>query len=163
MSISIIVAIAENNAIGRNNKLLWHISEDLKRFKKITLGHRVIMGRNTYLSLPNRPLPGRTNIVISDIPEEKFEGCITVNSIEQVLEICPKEEECFVIGGGMIYKQFLRYARKLYITRVFKSFDADIYFPEFNLDEWNEIERETHGPDDNNEFFYAFITYERKY
>jgi dihydrofolate reductase len=162
MSISIIVAIAENYAIGKNNKLLWHISKDMKRFKRITSGHKVIMGRNTYLSLPARPLIGRTNIVISDQPEEKFEGCTTVYSIEQALEICPPDEECFVIGGGMIYKQFLRHAKKLYITRIFKSFDADIFFPEINMDEWRETDRETFGPDGKNEFSYAFITYERK-
>lgn len=162
MSISIIVAIAENNAIGRNNKLLWHISEDLKRFKRITLGHKVIMGRNTFLSLPVRPLAGRTNIVISDQPEEKFKGCITVYSINEALEICHHDEECFVIGGGMIYRQFFRYAKKLYITRIFKSYDADTFFPEINFDEWNEIEREIYGPDSKNEFSYAFIIYERK-
>jgi len=162
MSISIIVAIAENNAIGLKNKLLWHISEDMKRFKRITLGHKVIMGRNTYLSLPVRPLTGRTNIVISDKPEEKFEGSTTVYSVEQALEICPPDEECFVIGGAMIYRQFLRFAKKLYITRIFKSYDADTFFPEINLDEWNETNRETYGPDDKNEFSCAFIIYERK-
>jgi dihydrofolate reductase len=162
MSISIIVAIAENNAIGKNNELLWHISEDLKRFKRITSGHRVIMGRNTYLSLPVRPLPGRTNIVISDIPEETFEGCQMVSSIEQALEICETGEESFVIGGGMVYKQFLKHADKLYITRVYKSFEADTFFPEIHEDEWEEIERETHGPDSENDFKYAFIVYRRK-
>ena len=162
MSISIIVAIAENNAIGRNNELLWYISEDLKRFKKITLGHKVIMGRNTYLSLPIRPLPGRTNIVISDVPDENFEGCVMLNSIEQALEMCQSDEECFVIGGGMVYKQFLPHASKLYITRVYKSFEADTFFPEINYDEWEEIERETHCPDGENDFEYAFIIYQRK-
>jgi dihydrofolate reductase len=162
MSISIIVAIAENNAIGLKNKLLWHISEDMKMFKKITMGHKVIMGRNTYLSLPVKPLAGRTNIVITDKSEEQFEGCITVYSVEKALEICLADEECFVIGGAMIYKQFLRYAKKLYITRVFKSYDADTFFPEIYLDEWNEIKRETYGADGRNEFSYAFITYERK-
>jgi len=162
MGISIIVAIAENNAIGRNNKLLWHISEDLKRFKRITSGHKVIMGRNTYLSLPIRPLPERENIVISDIPDEKFEGCTMVNSIEQALEICHPDEECFVIGGGMVYRQFLQYASKLYITRVYKSFEADTFFPEINFDEWEEIQREPHIPGGENNFEYAFIIYQRK-
>jgi dihydrofolate reductase len=134
----------------------------MKRFKRITLGHKVIMGRNTYLSLPVRPLTGRTNIVISDKPEEKFEGSTTVYSVEQALEICPPDEECFVIGGAMIYRQFLRFAKKLYITRIFKSYDADTFFPEINLDEWNETNRETYGPDDKNEFSCAFIIYERK-
>jgi dihydrofolate reductase len=164
MSISIIVAIADNNAIGRNNELLWHISEDLKRFKRITTGHKVIMGRNTFLSLPqkNRPLKDRTNIVISDVPGESFEGCKMAGSIEEVLEMCHREEECFVIGGGMIYKQFLKHAKRLYITRVFKSYEADVYFPEINYDEWDEIERESQPYDERNEFSYVFITYQRK-
>jgi dihydrofolate reductase len=164
MSISIIVAIADSNAIGRNNELLWHISEDLKRFKKITLGHRVVMGRNTFLSLPdkNRPLKDRTNVVISDVPGETFEGCEMAGSIEEAMEMCPREEECFIIGGGMIYKQFLRHADKLYITRVFKSFEADVYFPEINNDEWNEIECEAQPYDEKNEFNYSFITYQKK-
>jgi dihydrofolate reductase len=162
MSISIIVAIAENNAIGKDNKLLWHISSDMKRFKSITTGHKVIMGRNTYLSLPVRPLSGRTNIVVSDKSEEKFEGCITVHSIQQALEMCPPEEECFVIGGAMIYRQFFRFAKKLYITRIFKSFEADTFFPEIDPDEWMEISRENFGPDGENDFSFAYILYERK-
>jgi dihydrofolate reductase len=162
MSISIIVAIAENNAIGMNNKLLWHISSDMKRFKRITLGHKIIMGRNTYLSLPVRPLAGRTNIVVSDKPEEKFQGCLMVNSIHQALELCPPEEECFVIGGAMIYRQFFRYANKLYVTRIFKSFEADTFFPDINYDEWREISRENWGPDGENDFPHAYIIYERK-
>lgn len=162
MSISIIVAIAENNAIGKDNKLLWHISSDMKRFKRITTGHKVIMGRNTYLSLPVRPLSGRTNILLSDKPDEKFEGCTMVNSIQQALEMCPPEEECFVIGGAMIYRQFFRFAKKLYITRLFKSFEADTFFPEIDPEEWNEISREDFGPDAENNFFHAYIIYERK-
>ena len=162
MSISIIVAIAENNAIGKNNELLWHISEDLKRFKRLTIGHKVIMGKNTFLSLPNRPLPDRTNIVISDDPNDRFEGCEMAYSISEAMEMCHPEEECFVIGGGMIYRQFLEYASKLYLTQVFKTFDADTFFPDIYYDEWEVIERETHPPDDKNDFAYAFITYQRK-
>jgi len=162
MSISIIVAIAENNAIGKNNELLWHISEDLKRFKRLTIGHKVIMGKNTFLSLPNRPLPDRTNIVISDDPNDRFEGCEMAYSISEAMEMCHPEEEWFVIGGGMIYRQFLEYASKLYLTQVFKTFDADTFFPDINYDEWEVIERETHPPDDKNDFAYAFITYQRK-
>ena len=164
MSISIIVAIADQNAIGRNNELLWHIPEDMKFFKRITTGHRVIMGRNTFLSLPekNRPLKDRINIVISDVPGESFEGCEMAGSIEEVLEMCPRDEECFVIGGGMIYRQFLRFADKLYITRVFKSFEADVFFPEINYDEWEEVEHRPQPFDEKNEFNYSFITYRRK-
>ncbi|MFW5821689.1 MAG: dihydrofolate reductase, partial [Bacteroidota bacterium] len=121
-NISIIVAIAENNAIGKNNELLWKISDDLKRFKKLTTGHKVIMGRNTYLSLPNSPLPNRKNVVITDIENEKFEGCEMAYSIEEALANVQENEEAFVIGGGMIYKQFLPHANKLYLTRVHQSF-----------------------------------------
>lgn len=162
MSISIIVAIAENNAIGMNNRLLWHISADMKRFRHITYGHRIIMGRNTYLSLPVRPLKGRTNIVVTDRHGEQFDGCLMAYSIHQALELCPQDEECFVIGGSMIYRQFLKYAKKLYVTRIFKSFEADTFFPEINPDKWNEISKETCKPDDENDFSYAYITYERK-
>jgi dihydrofolate reductase len=162
MSISIIVAIAENNAIGKDNKLLWHISSDMKRFKKITSGHKVIMGRNTYLSLPSRPLKERTSIIVSDRPGEKFEGCMTVYSVNEALKTCEPDEECFIIGGARIYRQFLRFAEKLYITRIFKSFEADTFFPEINPHEWQEISREHYGPDGENEFSHAFIIYERR-
>jgi dihydrofolate reductase len=157
--ISIIVAIASNWAIGKNNDLLWHISDDLKRFKRITSGHPVIMGRNTYLSLPKRPLVNRTNIVITDIEGERFEGCITVNSIEEALSHCSETEESFVIGGGAVYRQFLPHANKLYLTRVHKDFEADIFFPEINFTEWHLVEREDHGPDGKNDFSYSFLTY----
>lgn len=157
--ISIIVAIAQNFAIGKNNDLLWHISADLKRFKQITSGHQVIMGRNTYLSLPYRPLKNRTNIVISDIPDETFEGCTTVYSIEEALNLCNEQEESFVIGGGAVYRQFLPHANKLYLTMVHQEFDADIFFPEINFDEWKLVDREDHGPEGENDFSYSFLTY----
>ena len=162
MSFSIIVAIAENNAIGRNNELLWHISEDLKRFKKITSGHKIIMGRNTYLSLPNRPLKNRTNIVISDNPQERFEGCEMAYSMDEVLLLCPENEECFIIGGGMVYRQFLPQADKLYLTLVHKAFEADTFFPEIDFSEWQEAGRENFAPDEQNDFSYSFVTYTRK-
>ena len=115
--ISIIVAIAQNYAIGKDNKLLWHLSDDLKRFKKITSGHYVIMGKLTYLSLPVRPLPNRTNMIITDNPDDNFEGCMTVYSIDEVLNECPENQESFIIGGGSIYRQFMPIAQKLYITK----------------------------------------------
>jgi dihydrofolate reductase len=159
--ISIIVAIARNYAIGKNNDLLWHIPEDLKRFKQITSGHKIIMGKRTYESLPYRPLKNRTNIVISDIPGDYYEGCVMAYSIEEALEHCTKDEECFIIGGGMVYRQFLPLADKLYITRIDKSFDADIFFPEIDPDTWEETGREA-GKSDGLDFTYSFITYERK-
>jgi dihydrofolate reductase len=161
-NISIIVAIAENNAIGKNNQLLWKLSDDLKRFKKITTGHKVIMGRRTFLSLPNGPLPDRTNIVISDVPDESFEGCLMAGSVEEVLTFLEDDEETFVIGGGMVYKQFLPHARTLYLTRVEHVFDADTFFPAINLDEWNEIHREHVIASEKNEYAHSFIIYRRK-
>ena len=112
-NISIIVAIAENNAIGKDNKLLWHISEDLKRFKRLTTGHTLIMGRNTFLSLPGGALPNRRHIVISDVAGEEFEGCEMARSIEMAISMAGEKDECFVIGGGMVYAQFLPLAGKV--------------------------------------------------
>ncbi len=160
--IIIIAALAENNAIGRDNRLLWHISGDLKRFKKITTGKTVIMGRNTYLSLPLRPLPERTNVVISDDPEENFEGCVMARSIQDVLDLCPKDRECFIIGGGMVYREFLQYADKLYITRVHKKFEADTYFPEIDPEFWKRVSAEHITDDEQNDFSYSYTVYERK-
>ncbi|MDD2635197.1 MAG: dihydrofolate reductase [Bacteroidales bacterium] len=144
MDITIIVAIAENNAIGKNNDLLWHISGDLKRFKEITTGHTIIMGRKTYLSLPKRPLPNRRSIVISDIANECIPNVDVVDSIENVLKIADKEKENFIIGGGMVYKQFLPLANKMYLTVVHKEYDADVYFPEINFEDWEIQNKEEH-------------------
>ena len=160
--ISIIVAIAENYAIGKDNKLLWHISDDLKRFKRITTGHTLIMGKKTFKSLPGGPLPDRKNIVISDDKNDKFDDCIMAYSINDALDKCDDDKENFIIGGGTIYAQFLKYATKLYITRVHKSFDADTFFPELNYSEWIEIEREIHPENEKNSLSYSFITYKRK-
>ncbi len=159
--ISIIVAIANNFAIGLNNQLLWHIPADLKRFKKITSGHQVIMGKLTYLSLPVRPLPNRINIVITDNIKESFEGCTTVYSIDEALKLCHESEESFIIGGGSVYRQFLPYSNKLYITMVHKDFEADTFFPRFEMDQWKLMEREDHDPDGVNDFSYSFLTFEK--
>ncbi|NQU51735.1 MAG: dihydrofolate reductase [Bacteroidetes bacterium] len=160
-NISIIVAIAENFAIGKNNDLLFHLPNDLKRFKEITSGHTIIMGRNTLLSLPKWPLPNRRHIVITDKKDDAFVGCETVFSINEAIEKVKNEEEAFVIGGGMIYKQFYEVAGKLYLTLVHKPFDADIYFPEINYSEWNENFREDFQ-DEKNNFEYSYLNLERK-
>lgn len=160
-NISIIVAIAENFAIGKNNDLLFHLPNDLKRFKAITSGHTIIMGRNTLLSLPRWPLPNRRHIVITDKKDDVFEGCETVFSIKEAIEKVKNEEEAFVIGGGMIYKQFYPIAGKLYLTLVHKPFNADVYFPEVNYSEWNELAREDFF-DEKNEFEYSYLDLERK-
>ena len=161
-NISIIVAIAENFAIGKNNDLLFHLPNDLKRFKEITTGKPVIMGRNTLLSLPgSRPLKNRRNIVISDIPGEVFDGCEMTSTIEGAVELVQNEEEAFIIGGGMIYRQFYPLAGKLYLTVVHRDFDADVYFPEINYAEWEETSREDHF-DEVNGFDYSYLNLTRE-
>ncbi len=130
-NISIIVAIAANYAIGKNNDLLWYISEDLKHFKKITSGHPVIMGKRTYESLPRRPLPGRENVVLTDIAGETIQGCTMVYSIEEALKWCEGREECFIIGGGSVYRQFMPHSETLYITWYIKILKRILFFPKF--------------------------------
>ena len=162
MNISIIVAIASNYAIGKDNDLLWHISRDLKRFKELTDGHYIVMGKKTYFSLPRRPLPNRTNMVITDVPGEQIDDCLMAYSIEDAISKMDQEGENFIMGGGSIYRQFMPHADKLYITRVHKDFDADTFFPEISLDEWKLIEKEEVNDDPQNDFTYSFETYERK-
>ena len=160
-NISIIVAIAENHAIGKDNKLLWHISEDLKRFRKLTTGHTLIMGRNTFLSLPNGVLPKRRHIVISDIPGEFFDGCEMARSIEEAISMAGETEECFVIGGGMVYAQFLPVAGKLYLTKVHHSFEADTFFPEINYSEWEAGATESVPAGGKNDYPHTYTEYSR--
>jgi len=160
-NISIIVAIAENNAIGKDNQLLWHLSDDLKRFKRLTTGHTLIMGRNTYLSLPNGALPNRRNIVITNQPDVKFENCEMAHSIEEALKLAGDSDECFVMGGGMVYRQLLPVAGRLYLTTVHQSFDADTFFPEIDFSEWEELESEFVGAGGKNEFPHTFVIYNR--
>jgi len=131
--LSIIVALASNNAIGKDNDLLWHISDDLKRFKSLTMDHTVIMGRNTWDSLPRRPLPKRRNVVLTHNTDFKAEGADVVHSVDEAMRIVADEEEAFVMGGATLYRQFLPLAQRLYITHVHASFDADVYFPEIDL------------------------------
>jgi len=142
--ISIIVAVARNWAIGLNNQLLWHIPEDFRWFKKHTSGHAVIMGRRTWLSLPVKPLPGRKNVIITDEPGDCFSGAVCIGSIREAIDQMDPDKENFIIGGGMIYKQFMPLAQKLYLTIVEKEFDADVWFPQVNPDEWKETYREAH-------------------
>lgn len=160
--ISIIVAIAENYAIGKNNDLLWHISNDLKRFKRLTRNHCVVMGKRTYYSLPTRPLPNRTNIVITDVPGEQIDQCVMAYSIEDAVEKMDAEHENFIIGGGSVYRQFMPLAHKLYITRVHKNFDADTFFPEISDRQWRLVQKQEVDDDPQNDFRYTFEIYERK-
>ena len=160
MNINIVVAIAANNAIGKNNKLLWHLPKDLKHFKELTTGHTVIMGRKTYDSV-GKPLPNRRNIVVTrqniNIP-----GCEVVNSLEDALQLGAQEKELDIIGGAEIYRQALPLTNYIYLTIVHQHFDGDTYFPEINYDEWQEISREDHEPDEKNNLPYSFITLKRR-
>jgi dihydrofolate reductase len=160
--ISIIVAIAEDYGIGNRNGLLWHIPGDLKRFKKLTFGKTLIMGKKTWESLPVKPLPGRRNIVITDIPGENIEFSITAYSIEDALNKCGKDEEVFIIGGGSIYKQFMPLADRLYITLIHKKAPADTWFPIIDPSIWEPVEKEEHIGDESDDIPYTYIIYQRK-
>ena len=156
--ISIIVAIAEDYGIGKGNDLLFRISDDLKHFKMVTMGRPVVMGKRTWESLPKRPLPGRRNIVLTDIQGEKIDGAETVYSIEEASNICRDEEEVFIIGGGSVYRQFMGLADRLYITKVYKKAEADVYFPEIKGSEWV---LKTDEPHLDGEIRYSYQVYER--
>ena len=161
--ISIIVAIAENYAIGKQGGLLCHLPNDLKHFKSVTAGHTVIMGERTFWSLPKRPLPNRRNIVITDVAGKIFEGAEAAYSIEDAKAMVQPEEEAFIIGGGMVYRQFMPLADKLYITHIHHSWDdADTFFPVIEPDIWHQISAERHEADETNPFDYTFAEYVRK-
>ena len=160
-NISIIVAIAQNFAIGLNNELLFHLPDDLKRFRKITTGKALIMGRRTFFSLPKAPLPNRRNIVITDVEGETFDECETVGSIDEAIKLVKNEPEVFIIGGGMIYRQFYPLAGKLYLTVVHKDMEADTYFPAIEFSEWQETAREDLF-DESNNFSYSYLDLIRK-
>lgn len=157
--INIIVAVAENGVIGDKNSLLWHISEDLRNFKRITSGHPVIMGRKTFESL-GRPLPNRTNVVITR-SDSGFDGCTAVHSLEEALEMFPAEEELFVIGGAQIYAQALPVADRFYLTRVGRAYEGDTRFPEWDESQWRQVSVERHERGENFDAPFTFEVYER--
>src|SRR3978361_2150570 len=159
MILSIIVAIGENNAIGRNNQLLWHMPADLKHFRLITSGHTIIMGRKTFDSV-GKPLPNRRNIVVTR-QDIKIEGCEVVKSIDDAIALCKGEDEVFIGGGAEIYRQSMDKTDRVYLTVIHKIFDADTYFPEINFAEWVETAHEDYEPDEKNKLAYSFITLER--
>ena len=159
--LTIIVAIAENLAIGKDNDLLWHISADLKRFKQLTASHTVIMGRRTWESLPKRPLPGRRNIVITDVPGETFEGAETVASIEAAAALCNPSDENFIMGGASVYRQFLPMADRLCLTMVHKEFEGDVFFPEIDYSGWKLVAKEEVPFDESLGFSYTYETWDR--
>lgn len=159
--ISLIVAVASNNAIGKQQDLLCYLPNDLKRFKAITLGHTIVMGRRTYESLPKGALPGRTNVVVTGSADAAWENVQVVHSVDEALA-CADEKELFVIGGATLYRQTLDRANRLYITHIHHSFDdADTFFPEVDFTQWREVEREAHTADERHPYDYTFVTYER--
>lgn len=159
--IIIIAAVAENNALGKNNDLLWHLPRDFKRFKELTSGHHIVMGRKTFESFP-KPLPNRTHIVISRQKDYLPVGCIVVENLEKAIAICPKTEDSFIIGGGEIYSQSIHLADQLDITRVHHTFEADVYFPKIDSEIW-ELNAETFNRKDEKHLYdYTFQKYTRK-
>lgn len=159
--LTIIVAASTNNAIGLNNTLIWHLSDDLKRFKKLTNGHYIIMGRKTFESFP-KPLPNRTHVVISYQSDYKVPaGVILVNSLSDAIDVSKNDPQPFIIGGGQIYKQALTLVSKIELTRVHDNFDGDTFFPEIDLSVWKETENKFHKKDAKHKHDFSFITYER--
>jgi dihydrofolate reductase len=156
--IIMIAAVAENNALGKNNELVWHLPNDFKRFKSLTTGHYIIMGRKTFESFP-KPLPNRTHVVITRQKDYCPEGCIMVDSIEKAIAICPENETSFIIGGGEIYNLGLPFADQLEITKVHHSFEADAFFPEINLREWKEMQSEFNPTDDKHQYAFTYQTF----
>ena len=162
MNLSIIAAIGKNNEIGKGSNLLCRLPDDLKRFKEITSGRAVIMGRKTFESLPKGALPNRKNIVISRNENLKLEGATIYSSLDYALIKLMDEEEVFIIGGGEIYRQILPIANKLYLTKIHANFpDADVFFPEINYQEWREVSRKIHLADERHAYSFSFVEYER--
>ena len=159
--IIMITAVAENNALGKNNELVWHLPNDFKRFKALTTNHYIIMGRKTFESFP-KPLPNRTHVVITRQKDYNPEGCIVVDSIEKAIAVCPEDEDSYVIGGGEIYTLALPYADIIEITKVHHTFEADAFFPKISKSEWQLVEAETNLKDEKHLYDYTYETYIRK-
>jgi dihydrofolate reductase len=159
--IILIAAAAENNALGKDNALPWHLPDDFKRFKALTSGHYIILGRKTYESLKN-PLPNRTHVIITRQKDYKVEGCIIVSDIKKAIEACPKNQDNYVIGGGEIYKQSIDLADKIELTRVHDNFDADVFFPEIDLNKWELIKDEYHPKDEKHKYDFTYQTFIKK-
>lgn len=157
--ITLIAAAGQNNELGKDNDLLWHLPDDFKRFKSLTTGHYIIMGRKTFESFP-KPLPNRTHIIITRNNNYNApEGCIVVDSLVKAIEICPKNETTYIIGGGEIYKQSIEIADCIELTRVHHHFEADTFFPEIDLEKWELTKSEFHEIDDKHKYSFTFETY----
>jgi len=161
MIVSIVVAISENNAIGKDNQLLWHLPADLKHFKEITSGHTIIMGRKTYDSI-GKALPKRRNVVITRNTALEIPGVEVMHSLAEAIDSSKEEREVFIIGGAEIFKQALGQTDKIYLTKVHQNFEADTFFPEIDTALWRESNQEQHPTDEKNAIAYTFSTLDRK-
>ena len=160
MIVSLVVAMSDNGIIGVNNQLPWRLPNDLRRFKAITMGKPIIMGRKTFDSI-GKPLPGRQNIVISRRSDLIIEGCLVVNSIDSALQSASKSDEVMIIGGADVYRQALPLAQRIYLTRVHADVQGDAGFPQLNMNEWRETSHEHHGADEQHAHAYSFLNLER--
>jgi dihydrofolate reductase len=160
--LTLIAAASENNALGKDNDLVWHLPDDFKRFKSLTSGHYIVMGRKTFESFP-RPLPNRTHVIITR-QKDYFvpEGCIVANSLNNAIELCPENEEIFIIGGGQIYKQSIEIADKIELTRVHTTVEADAFFPEIDESIWEVIQSEYHPKDEKHEHDFTYLTFVKR-
>jgi dihydrofolate reductase len=154
----LIAATSLNNALGKDNKIIWHLPDDFKRFKELTSGHYIIMGRKTFESFP-KPLPNRTHVVITRQKNYYPEGCIVVNSIEEAFSICPKNEDSFLIGGAEIYELGLPYVDKIELTLIKDNFEADAFLPDIDFSKWELIKEENHPKDEKHAHEFSFQTY----
>ncbi|MCH8317907.1 MAG: dihydrofolate reductase [Bacteroidetes bacterium] len=163
MTISILAAVAQNNVIGKDNKLMWHLPADLKHFKEITMGHHIIMGRKTYQAI-GKALPGRTSIIITRQKGFLATDCLVVNSLEEAIKVAKmnNEDEAFIIGGGEIYKLAMNIADKIHLTEIRESFEGDTFFPVINKKKWEEIARKEFSADEKNKYNYAFVELVKK-
>lgn len=159
-TLTMIAAAAENNALGKDNDLIWHISEDLKRFKRLTTGHAIIMGRKTFESMP-KALPNRTNIVLTKRKDYQAKGAEVVHTVEDALELVKKDVQPFIIGGGQIYSLFMPLCDRIELTRVHHEFEADVYFPDIDLNEFEVIAEEYVSKTEEQPYNYTYLTYQK--
>ncbi|MDT0295795.1 dihydrofolate reductase [Mesonia ostreae] len=159
--LTIIAAVGENNELGKDNDLVWHLPDDFKRFKKLTTGHCIIMGRKTFESFP-KPLPNRTHIVLTRDKKYKNDACTVVHHIEDALAFAADDEQPFIIGGGEIYSLALPYVQIMELTKVHGTFDVDTYFPDFDKNNWKLIEDVFHEKDEDHKYSFTYYTYLRK-
>lgn len=164
MILSLIAAVANNNVIGKDNTLIWHLPADLKHFKKLTMGHSLIMGRKTFESI-GKPLPGRKTIILTQQKHYRVDGCSVVNSFKEALGLVKDQQEVFVAGGAQVYEEAIKMVqtRRIYLTRVFACFDGDAFFPEIDQSKWALFQRSDHQPDEKNALHYSFQLWKRKH